>query len=290
MLSQTFTVPHNSDGTKSVSYTYKFGPTITQNLGSGGSVTAGGSLWTIPRAPSKPAAPTLTYIPPTTIKANGVAPAANGSPIEWYHFLVDTNNPPIDGSPNFRTVSGGSNPSATVTGLSLDTTYYINFAARNAQGWGPRSSASMLSIGGVPGKPTVTNVELSPPNRLVIAYSAPASQGGSTITHYSLSYYKAGQSATPVYVSNIGKTGSYTLTVDPGYDYYVQVAAVNSQGTGEYSSAFGPTNVYAGPKVRYTIGGTSEYRDAESYVRHDGVWKPAMGYVRHAGVWKPLTT
>ena len=290
MLSQTFTVPHNSDGTKSVSYTYKFGPTITQNLGSGGSVTAGGSLWTIPRAPSTPAAPTPTYTPPTTIKANGVAPAANGSPIDLYHFQIDTNNPPQDGSPNFRTVSGGSNPSATITGLSLNTTYYISFAARNSHGWGGRSPASMLSIGGVPGKPAVTNVELSPPNRLVIAYSAPASQGGSTITRYSLSYYKAGQSATPTYVSNIGKTGSYTLAVDPGYDYYVQVAAVNSQGTGEYSSIFGPTNVYAGPKVRYTIGGTSSWRDAECYVRHAGVWKPAMAYVRHNGVWKPLTT
>ena len=36
MLYGTFTIPHNADGTRSVTFTFNFGPTITQNFGSGG--------------------------------------------------------------------------------------------------------------------------------------------------------------------------------------------------------------------------------------------------------------
>ena len=288
IVSYSWDIPHNPDGTASVNFTFNFGPTITQNLGSGGSISAGGSLWSIPRAPSKPAAPTLTYTPPTTIKANGVAPAANGSPIDLYHFLIDTNNPPQDGTQNFRTVSGGSNPTVTINDLAINRTYYVSYAARNAHGWGPRSDTSSLTIGNVPGPPDITSISLSNGNQIALSYTPPTNIGGSSISTYDIQYAPNSSFVNATLLSNVGRTGAHTFNVAPGYDYYFRIRAVNSQGAGAWSSAYGPVKVFAGPKILYPIGGTSAWRDSECYVRHEGVWKFAVPYVRVNGTWRPL--
>ena len=54
---QVYTIPHNQDGTKSVTFSVNFGPTITQNLGSGGTSTVSG--FALPQIARAPAAPSL---------------------------------------------------------------------------------------------------------------------------------------------------------------------------------------------------------------------------------------
>jgi hypothetical protein len=88
---------------------------------------------------------------------------------------------------------------------------------------GPPASPTSLTA-------TVGNAQIA------LAWTAPASNGGSAITGYTVEYTPSGGSAQTV---STGSTGtSYTLTgLTNGTAYTARVAAVNSVGTGTYTAA-----------------------------------------------------
>lgn len=155
------------------------------------------------------------------------APGSNGgSAITSY---VITSNP---GSISTTTASGAT--SGVVTGLTNGTSYIFTVQAVNAIGTSTASAASNAvtpnSGPTVPGAPTIGTATAGD-TEVSVAFSAPASDGNSTITSYLVTASPGGSTQSGV-SSPISMTG---LTNGTAYTFTVQ--AVNAVGTSTASSA-----------------------------------------------------
>ncbi|HYO39331.1 MAG TPA: Ig-like domain-containing protein [Nocardioidaceae bacterium] len=199
-----------------------------------------------------PGAPTVG----TAVRGNAsatvswTAPADDGgSPITSYivetwagaSFVKDTTVP-------------ASATSAVIGQLTNGTSYSFKVAAVNAQGEGRPSAASNvvtptapLTVPGAPtiGAPTAANASAT------VRWTAPASNGGSAITGYSVRVFNgATQVGTPRVVGNVTSTVVTGLTNGTAYTF--DVAAINSVGTGTVSgrsAAATPRTEFVAPTV-----------------------------------------
>jgi len=172
-------------------------------------------------------------------------PASNGgSPITLYT---------VTSTPGNVAATGGGSP-ITVSGLTNGTAYTFTVKARNAAGDSAASNVSnSVTPATVPGAPTV--VSATPGNaQVTVAFSPPASNGGSPIISYTVS----SGSAVAGGVSATGTTSPITVTgLTNGRAYTFTVKATNAIGTGPASSPSesvtpitvpeAPTNVIATP-------------------------------------------
>lgn len=135
--------------------------------------------------------------------------------------------------------------SGTVTGLTNGTAYVFRVAGVNGVGVSAYSSASSaVTPATTPGVPTSLSGTATAA-QIALTWTAPASDGGSAITNYSVRYTPSGGSPTTVSVGSA--TASYTLTgLTNGTVYAVDVAAVNEVGTGSYTGTVSGTP-YAAP-------------------------------------------
>ena len=142
------------------------------------------------------------------------------------HYEISTDN-----FTNIATITSLTN--VTLTGLTNGTAYTFYVRAVNSVGAGPTASATATpstSIG-VPGAPR--NLTAAPGDRQVgLSWTAPADDGGSTITHYEVSTDNFTSIATSTSLTNAALTG---LTNGTEYTFYVR--AVNSAGAGPAASA-----------------------------------------------------
>jgi hypothetical protein len=131
------------------------------------------------------------------------------------------------------TDSISSNASATVTGLTNGTTYYLRVAAVNAVGPGEYSS---ISAGVTPiTTPTgVTSLTASASDRTISAtWSAPTSDGGSAITSYTVET----QLNSEAWVNRGSQSSGVAFTVRnnsaaTARSYKIRVTANNAAGAG----------------------------------------------------------
>ena len=152
------------------------------------------------------------------------APASDGgSPITSYT---------VTSSPGGITAGGSSSP-ITVTGLTNGAAYTFTVTATNAVGTGPASSPSNsvtpIAPSSVPGAPT--GVTATAGNKqATVSFSAPALDGGSPITSYTVTSNPGGViktgKASPITVAGLTNGTAYTFTV----------TATNAVGTGTASS------------------------------------------------------
>lgn len=183
-------------------------------------------------SPSSSAPPPLAPVSPLAAAGPGYVdvswrPPASGGPVSGYRIAVS----PAAGS---QTTTGPT--SARISGLNCGTTYSFTVSSVGSRGEQvpaqPVTAMSCLP----PGPPQGLSTSVSP-GQIAASWSAPASDGGGTVT-YAVSW---GSGSHP------GLTGtSDTITGLANFQVYtVTVTAANGAGTGGTASA--SVNLAAGP-------------------------------------------
>jgi len=220
--------------------TMTFGPGITF---SGTGINAGLPL-------NSPAS--VTAVTRTVTSANVVfcAPPLNGNPpIKYY---VATSSP---GNITATLTQSGSG-TITVNGLTTGSTYTFSVTAYNA--FGPSVSSTVtagITMNTVPDAPIIgTAARISTGTSATVIFTAPANNGGLTITKYIATSSGSAVTAT------LSQAGSGTITVTGltiGNTYTFTVVAVNSLGASQSSSASNCVAFPAAPSsYSYVTAGT----------------------------------
>ncbi|MXY61787.1 MAG: ABC transporter substrate-binding protein, partial [Cenarchaeum sp. SB0665_bin_23] len=122
-----------------------------------------------------------------------------------------------------------------VTGLTDGTTYEFRVSAVNGAGTGTASGVASTAPYTTPGAPT--GLTATPSSTSVsLSWVAPTSDGGNSITDYTIEYRAEGGSWS-VYADGTSTTTSATVTgLTDGTTYEFRVSAVNAMGTGKPSN------------------------------------------------------
>src|SRR3569623_1802084 len=199
---------------------YTFTVTATNSAGTSSASAASNSVTpaTVPGAPmiGTPVAGNAQ------VSVSFSAPASNGG-----SAITDYT---VTSSPGGFTATGVSSP-IVVTGLTNGTAYSFTVTATNAIGTGsPSGSTSSVTPATVPGAPTIGTATAGNA-QTTVSFSAPASNGGITITGYTVITSPGGLTATgassPITVTGLSNGTAYTFTV----------TATNSVGAGRASAA-----------------------------------------------------
>jgi chitodextrinase len=156
----------------------------------------------------------------------------------------------IDGGTNYTNV--GNVLTVTETNMSAGTTYQLRVRAYDAAGnrATPLTSSVTTSAATVPGAPTI-GTAVAGDGYVDVAFTAPASNGGATITSYTATL-STGE-------SNTGTTSPIRVTAANGTARTAHVTATNSVGTGAASAESNSvTPAAAGSNLRFTISGTTQ--------------------------------
>jgi hypothetical protein len=140
----------------------------------------------------------------------------------------------VTASPGGATCATTGATTCTVTGLTNGTLYSFTATATNAVGTSVASAPATATPATVPGAPTGLTAKTNPPKGVGLTWSAPASNGGSSITGYQI--YRSttsGSETSPVTVGNV--TTYVDTTTAKGVRYYYQVTAINALGEGPRS-------------------------------------------------------
>ena len=160
------------------------------------------------------------------------APAnVNGAVITDYVIEVDSGG-------GFSTITDGvsTNTTYTHTGLTNGTEYTYRVSAVNSVGTGAASATASATPCATPDQvgtvtPTAGN------NQVALAWLAPG-DGGSPITDYVVQYRETGSGSWLTFPDGTNASTGATVTgLANGTEYEFQVAAVNNEGQGAFSTA-----------------------------------------------------
>ena len=145
------------------------------------------------------------------------------------------------------------------SGLVNGIQYVVQIRAVNPAGAGPWSPAAAGTPQTTPGKPSISAVV--PGDRtLAVSWTAPADDGGATITQYDLNYLRTGASQ-----GSTAQTDSNNPPESPnhvehilnqltnGAEYNLRVRAVNAAGAGHWSDPVAATPQAPAPGPKVTI-------------------------------------
>jgi predicted phage tail protein len=195
------------------------------------------------------AAPTAVVATPgnAQVGLTWTAPASNGgATITDYVIQLSS-----DGGRSWTTFSDATsaNRSATVTGLTNGRNYVFRVAAVNAVGTGPASARTgTVTPRSVAAAPTAV-VATRGDAQVTLAWTAPASSGGASITDYLVQY--SSNNGTNWSTFNDGTSTNRSATVTGlvnGLSYVFRVSAVNVAGVG-------PASTNSAPVTLLSVGG-----------------------------------
>ena len=208
--------------------------TATNSMGTSAPSTATGAV-TTPNVPDAPTAVGGTP-GPSRLLATWTAPASDGgSPIASYRVCIST-DPAVPPTSSTCADTGTAITSRSLTGLTPLTTYYVRVRAQNVIGSGswsvPSAGIVPFTVPSAPTSPSATPGD----GEATVSWTAPASDGGSTVTGYAVTPY-IGAAAQPVRTF-AGSATTRTITgLTNGTSYTFRVAALNPAGPSELSAA-----------------------------------------------------
>ena len=207
---------------------YTVGIRAVNAAGDGTVATAG----TTATPSTTPGTPTSIAITPgnAQLSVAFTAPSNGGSAITDYEYSTD-------GGTSFKSGATTSSPitittvSASSVALVNGTSYNVQIRAKNANGVGSATSSTTGTPRTAPGAPTIGMITAGN-GQLSVAFTAPASDGGSAITDYKWSvdgtnYTLRTGTASPIVITGLSNGTAYT----------VHIRAVNAAGDGTVATA-----------------------------------------------------
>ena len=232
---------------------YTFTVAALNSVGEGSQSAASNSV----TPATVPGAPTIGTVTGgnDSVTVTWTAPASNGGePITGYVVT-----PYIGGIAQTATTFNSTATTETVTGLTNGTSYTFKVAATNSVGTGAQSAASSaVTPATLPGAPTMGTVT-SGNDSVTVNWTAPASNGGATITGYIVTPYIGGEAQIAQQFNSSATTETVTGLTN-GTAYTFTVAAINSVGEGGQSgssSSVTPATVPGAPTIGTATGGTA---------------------------------
>ncbi len=150
--------------------------------------------------------------------------------------------------------SGAPVDQCNIAGLNNGDSYTFTVTSTNGQGTGASSAPSAPVVPStVPGAPTATSATSNANAQSVVAFTAPASNGGAAISSYTVSASDTTNPGNPI-VTQSGATSPITVTgLTNGDTYSFTVTATNVSGTGPASNAVTatPATVPSAPTERH---------------------------------------
>jgi len=195
---------------------------------------------------------TSTYfgIPTATTPGDLSPPSAIGSAssvvLSWT-APTDTGGRPItdyrvqyrvDGGTSWIEVDDGVSAATTasVNNLLNGTSYVFRLAAENIAGVGAWSSQSTSATPHIDSPSAPDSLAVISGNvQVSLSWTAPADNGGSSITAYTIRYSSTGSAPWTYFYSGSTATTATVAGLTNGTSYVFQVAAVNDAGTGAFS-------------------------------------------------------
>jgi titin len=221
--------------TNGTSYTFSVTATNANGTGPASAPSTAVVPSTVPGAPT---IGTATSNANASSAVSFTAPASNGgAAISSYTVTaVDTTNP---SNPNV-TQSGTGSP-ITVSGLNNGDTYSFSVTATNVSGTGASSGSTTATPSTAPGAPTNVTAAVGPPvatGDAAVSWTAPASNGGATITTYTVTSSTGSKTCTSTSTAPATPATTCTVTgLTNGTNYTFTVTAKNASGTSAASVA-----------------------------------------------------
>ena len=198
---------------------YVFSLTATNANGTSDPSLSSSSI-VIPTVPDVPTLVSAVANLDGSVSVNWTPPSARGSAITGYS---------ITPTPGCLTCTGLTSllPTTVINGLTTGSTYTFTVAATNLLGSGAASAASnSILIPTVPGAPTAVTASSAANRQSVVTWTAPASNGGSAITGYTVTSTPGGFTCTT------SGTSCAVTGLTNGTSYTFKVTAVNVLGIG----------------------------------------------------------
>jgi hypothetical protein len=203
---------------------YTFIVFATNSQGAGINSASSNTITTDAAAPGAPTIGTATKTGSTTATLSFTPPTINnGAAVSGYT---------VTSFPGGITATGSSSP-ISITGLTAATAYTFTITATNSAGTSISSNPSnqITSDATVPGAPTIGTAVKLTSTTATVAFTAPASDGGASISNYTVT-------STPGNIVASGSTSPITVVgLTPATAYTFTVKATNFVGDGANSAS-----------------------------------------------------
>jgi len=200
----------------------------------------------------------ITSITSTTAVSGGNITSDGGSAVTVRGVCWKTSQAPTIDDPHTSDGLGSGTYASNLTGLTGNTTYYVRAYATNSAGTGYGDEKSFKTGTTVPGAPTSISATKGDA-QATVTFTAPASDGGSSITGYTATSnpgsFTGTGTASPVTVTGLTNGTAYTFTV----------TATNANGTGQASAASNsvtPSTALTVPGAPTGVSAVSGYEKA----------------------------
>ncbi len=166
------------------------------------------------------------------------------------------------------TIEQSGSGTIDVSGLQAGTTYTFTVVATNLVGDSVASGTSQsLTTNNVPGAPTIGEVIVGGPTKVSVAFTAPASNGGATITAYVATAIPGGITG---YLSQQGSGYIQVEGLNPSTAYTFSVVAINDVGESVASSTSQSVTTDESSSYTFGCGGEATYTINDGMVTDAG--------------------